>query len=198
MRIVIELRRDAVADVVLNQLWRFTAMQSSFGANMIALNGGRPEMMTLRDMLAAFLEFRETVVTRRTKFLLNKARDTAHIQVGLAIAVANIDEVIRLIRTSPDQGAAREALMARDWPARDMAPLVALIADPRHVLRGRRHDPALRGAGARDPGAAARAPDRARARGDRRGAQQARRRDQGLSRYICRRARGCRASSATN
>jgi DNA gyrase subunit A len=134
MRIVIELRRDAVADVVLNQLYRFTAMQSSFGANMIALNGGRPEMLTLHDMLRAFLDFREDVVTRRTKFLLAKARDNAHLQVGLAIAVANIDEVIRLIRTSPDSGAARAALMERAWPARDMAPLIALIADPRHAL----------------------------------------------------------------
>ena len=134
MRIVIELKRDAVADVVLNQLYRFTPMQSSFGCNMIALNGGRPEMLTLKDMLVAFLDFREEVVTRRTKFLLNKARDGAHVQVGLAIAVANIDEVIRLIRTSADGGAAREALMAREWPARDMAPLVALIADPRHAL----------------------------------------------------------------
>jgi DNA gyrase subunit A len=134
MRIVIELKRDAVADVVLNQLWRFTAMQSSFGANMIALNGGRPEMMTLKDMLVAFLDFREEVVTRRTKHLLAKARDTAHVQVGLAIAVANIDEVIRLIRTSPDATAARAALMERAWPARDMAPLIALIADPRHTL----------------------------------------------------------------
>ncbi len=134
MRIVIELRRDAVADVVLNQLWRFTALQSSFGANMIALNGGRPEMLTLSDMLRAFLDFREDVVTRRTKYLLAKARDNAHIQVGLAIAVANIDEVIRLIRTSPDSGAARAALMERSWPARDMAPLIALIADPRHAL----------------------------------------------------------------
>jgi DNA gyrase subunit A len=134
MRIVIELRRDAVADVVLNQLWRFTALQSSFGANMIALNGGRPEMLTLHDMLRAFLDFREDVVTRRTKFLLAKARDTAHTQVGLAIAVANIDEVIRLIRTSPDTAAARAALMERVWPARDMAPLIALIADPRHAL----------------------------------------------------------------
>jgi DNA gyrase subunit A len=134
MRIVIELRRDAVADVVLNQLWRFTALQSSFGANMIALNGGRPEMLTLPDMLHAFLEFREDVVTRRTKYLLAKARDNAHVQVGLAIAVANIDEVIRLIRTSPDSGAARAALMERVWPARDMAPLIALIADPRHAL----------------------------------------------------------------
>ncbi len=134
MRIVIELRRDAVADVVLNQLWRFTAMQSSFGANMIALNGGRPEMLNLKDMLVAFLDFREDVVTRRTKHLLAKARDNAHVQVGLAIAVANIDEVIRLIRTSPDTGAARAALMERAWPARDMAPLIALIADPRHTL----------------------------------------------------------------
>jgi DNA gyrase subunit A len=134
MRIVIELKRDAVADVVLNQLWRFTALQSSFGANMIALNGGRPEMLTLTDILRAFLDFREDVVTRRTKYLLAKARDNAHIQVGLAIAVANIDEVIRLIRTSPDSGAARAALMERVWPARDMAPLISLIADPRHAL----------------------------------------------------------------
>ncbi len=134
MRIVIELRRDAVADVVLNQLWRFTALQSSFGANMIALNGGRPETLTLADMLRAFLDFREEVVTRRTKHLLTKARDNAHMQVGLAIAVANIDEVIRLIRTSPDSGAARAALMERSWPARDMAPLITLIADPRHAL----------------------------------------------------------------
>ena len=134
MRIVIELKRDAVADVVLNQLWRFTALQSSFACNMIALNGGRPELLNLRDFLAAFVDFREEVVTRRTKFKLSKARDAAHVQVGLAIAVANIDEVIRLIRTSPDAAAAREALMARVWPAKDMAPLIALIADPRHGL----------------------------------------------------------------
>ena len=135
MRIVIELKRDAVADVVLNQLWRYTALQSSFGCNMIALNGGRPEMLSLRDFVKAFVDFREEVVTRRTKHLLNKARDNAHIQVGLAIAVANIDEVIRLIRTSPDAAAAREALMSRDWPAHDMGPLIALIDDPRHPLR---------------------------------------------------------------
>jgi DNA gyrase subunit A len=134
MRIVIEIKRDAVAEVVLNQLWRFTALQSSFGANMIALNGGRPEMLTLSDMLRAFLDFREEVVTRRTKYLLTKARDNAHMQVGLAIAVANIDEVIRLIRTSPDSATARTALMERMWPARDMAPLITLIADPRHAL----------------------------------------------------------------
>jgi len=134
MRIVIELKREAVPDVVLNQLYRFTAMQSSFGVNMIALNGGKPEMLNLKDVLRAFVDFREEVVTRRTKFRLNKARDNAHTQVGLAIAVANIDEVIRLIRTSPDAAAAREALMGRAWPAKDMAPLVALIADPRHAL----------------------------------------------------------------
>jgi DNA gyrase subunit A len=134
MRIVIELRREAVADVVINQLYRHTALQSSFGANMIALNGNRPEMLTLPDILRAFVDFREEVVTRRTKFRLTKARDGAHLQVGLAIAVANIDEVIRLIRSSPDAAAAREALMARAWPARDMAPLIALIADPRHGI----------------------------------------------------------------
>jgi DNA gyrase subunit A len=134
MRIVIEIKRDAVADVVLNQLWRFTAMQSSFGANMIALNGGKPEMLNLKDFLVAFLEFREEVVTRRTKHLLTKARDGAHVQVGLAIALANIDEVIRLIRTSADAASARAALMERAWPARDMAPLITLIADPRHAL----------------------------------------------------------------
>ncbi|MDE2577849.1 MAG: DNA gyrase subunit A [Hyphomicrobiales bacterium] len=134
MRIVIELKREAVPDVVLNQLYRFTALQTSFGANMIALNGGKPEQLNLKDILRAFVDFREEVVTRRTKFRLAKARDSAHVQVGLAIAVANIDEVIHLIRTSPDAAAARESLMARAWPAKDMAPLIALIADPRHAL----------------------------------------------------------------
>jgi DNA gyrase subunit A len=134
MRIVIEIKRDAVADVVLNQLWRFTLLQTSFGANIVALNGGRPEVMNLKDMLRAFIDFREEVVTRRTKFLLTKARDRAHVLVGLAIAVANIDEVIRLIRAAADANAAREALMGRTWPARDMAPLITLIADPRHQL----------------------------------------------------------------
>ena len=101
-RVVIELKRDAVADVVLNQLYRFTPLQSSFGANMVALDGGRPLVMTLKDLLTAFVAFREEVVSRRTKFLLGKARDRAHVLVGLAIAVANIDEVIRLIRASKD------------------------------------------------------------------------------------------------
>ena len=134
MRIVIELKRDSVPDVVLNQLWRFTALQSSFGVNFVALNGGRPEVMNLKDCLEAFVDFREQVVTRRTKFLLGKARDRAHVLVGLAIAVANIDEVIRLIRSSPDANSAREQLMSRVWPAKDMAPLIMLIADPRHTL----------------------------------------------------------------
>jgi DNA gyrase subunit A len=134
MRIVIEIKRDALADVVLNQLWRFTSLQSSFACNMIALNGGRPEVLTLKDFLVAFIDFREEVVTRRTKHLLTKARDAAHVQVGLAIALANIDEFIHLIRTSPDPATARTALMARTWPARDMAPLITLIADPRHAL----------------------------------------------------------------
>ncbi|GJE54118.1 MULTISPECIES: DNA gyrase subunit A [Methylobacterium] len=135
MRIVVEIKRDAMAEVVLNQLYRFTPLQSSFGANMVALNGGRPELMNLKDLLTAFIDFREEVVSRRTKFLLNKARERAHVLCGLAIAVANIDEVIRLIRTSPDPNTAREALMGRDWPAFDIAPLIALVDDPRHRVK---------------------------------------------------------------
>jgi DNA gyrase subunit A len=134
MRIVLEIKRDALAEVVLNQLYRYTPLQTSFGANMVALNGGRPETMTLQDMVRAFVEFREVVVSRRTKFLLGRARDRAHILCGLAIAVANIDEVIRLIRTAPDPNTAREQLMDRDWPAADIGPLVALVDDPRHKL----------------------------------------------------------------
>jgi len=134
MRVVIELKRDAVPDVVLNQLYRFTQLQDSFGCNFVALNGGKPELMNLKSILKAFLEFREEVVTRRARFLLNKARDRAHILVGLAVAVANIDEVITLIRTSPDAGVARERLMERYWPAKDVAPLIALIDDPRHKI----------------------------------------------------------------
>ena len=134
MRIVIELKRDAMAEVVLNQLWRFTDLQTTFGANMIALNGGRPEQLNLRDMITAFTAFREEVVSRRIKFLLTKARTRAHVLVGLAIAVANIDEVIRLIRGSASPAEAKDALKGRDWPAKDMAPLIDLIADPRHKL----------------------------------------------------------------
>ncbi|MBB3020507.1 DNA gyrase subunit A [Microvirga lupini] len=134
MRIVVEIKRDAMADVVLNQLYRYTPLQTSFGCNMVALNGGRPELMTLKDLIQAFVDFREEVVSRRTKFLLNKARERAHVLCGLAIAVANIDEVIRLIRTAPDPNAARESLMGRDWPAHDIAPLIALVDDPRHRI----------------------------------------------------------------
>ena len=133
-RVVIELRRDAMADVVLNQLYRYTALQSSFGCNIVALNGGRPEVLNLQDLLRAFVAFREEVVTRRTRFLLNKARDRAHVLVGLAIAVANIDEVIYLIRHAPDPATAKAQLMERNWPAKDMGPLITLIDDPRHKL----------------------------------------------------------------
>jgi DNA gyrase subunit A len=133
-RVVVELRRDAVPDVVLNQLYRFTALQSSFGANMVALDAGRPQVMNLKDLLAPFVAFREEVIYRRTKHLLGKARDRAHILVGLAIAVANIDEMIRLIRAAKDANEARDELMKRDWQARDVAAMVTLIDDPRHSV----------------------------------------------------------------
>jgi DNA gyrase subunit A len=135
MRIVIELKRAAVADVVLNQLWRHSDLQTTFGANIIALNGGKPEQMNLKDILEAFAAFREDVVSRRTKFQLNKARTRAHTLVGLAIAVANIDDVIALIRRAATPAVAKEELMARNWPAKDVAPLVELIADPRHRVQ---------------------------------------------------------------
>ncbi len=134
MRIVVELKRDAIADVVLNQLWRFTDLQTTFGANMLAINGGRPEQLNLRDMIVAFTGFREEVVSRRTKHLLAKSRERAHVLVGLAVAVANIDEMIRLIRAAPSPAEAREQMMTRDWPAKDIGPLVELIADPRHRI----------------------------------------------------------------
>jgi DNA gyrase subunit A len=131
MRIVIEMKRDASAEVLLNQLYRYTPLQSSFGVNMLALNRGRPLQMGLRDMITAFVDFREEVVVRRTRFELGKARDRGHVLVGLAIAVANIDEFIHIIRSSRDPTEARERLVAKDWPAGDMLPLVELIADPR-------------------------------------------------------------------
>jgi DNA gyrase subunit A len=133
-RVVIELKRDAMADVVLNQLYRFTPLQTNFAANMLALDSGRPQTMNLKDLLTLFIAFREQVVTRRTKFQLNKARDRAHVLVGLAIAVANIDEMIRVIRTSPDPNTARETLMSRDWPGQDVSAMITLIDDPRHRL----------------------------------------------------------------
>jgi DNA gyrase subunit A len=134
MRLVIELRRDASSDVVLNQLYRYSELQTTFGVNMLALNAGRPVLMNLKDLIGAFVTFREEVVTRRTRFELRKARERAHILIGLAIAVANIDEVIALIRAAPDAAAAKAELMARSWPAKDVAALVALVADPRHVV----------------------------------------------------------------
>jgi DNA gyrase subunit A len=129
MRIVVEIKRDATAEVVLNKLYRLTNLQTSFGINMLALDKGKPRQMGLKDALICFIEFREEVILRRARFELNKARDRAHLLVGLATAVANIDEVIRIIRASPDATAARVELMARDWPAEDVAPLLALIDD---------------------------------------------------------------------
>ncbi|OPY95536.1 DNA gyrase subunit A [Bradyrhizobium sacchari] len=133
-RVVVELKRDAVPDVVLNQLYKFTPLQTSFGVNAVALDSGRPQTMNLKDMLTIFVGFREQVVTRRTKYKLRKARERAHEQVGLAIAVANIDEIIKVIRHSPTPAAARETLMTRDWPARDVEDIITLIDDPRHRI----------------------------------------------------------------
>jgi DNA gyrase subunit A len=129
LRIVIELKRDATPEVVLNKLYRFTNLQTTFGINMLALDKGRPRQMGLKEMLSCFVAFREEVILRRARFELAKARDRAHLLIGLATAVANIDEVIRIIRGSPDSNTARAALMARDWPAEDVAPLLALIDD---------------------------------------------------------------------
>jgi DNA gyrase subunit A len=136
MRVVIELKRDASAEVVLNQLHRFTPLQSAFSVNALALDRGRPRQMGLKDMLDCFIAFREEVVVRRTRHELAKARDRAHVLVGLAIAVANIDEVIVIIRSSKDPAEARERLTARDWPIGDMQALIDLIADPRTVIVG--------------------------------------------------------------
>jgi DNA gyrase subunit A len=134
MRVVIELKRDAVPDVVLNQLFRFSPLQQNFSSNMLALNGGKPEQMNIRQMLEAFLSFREEVIARRTKFDLAKARDRAHILVGLATAVANIDEIIKIIRGSANPKEARQNLLNRTWPAQSMGALIKLIADPRSKL----------------------------------------------------------------
>ncbi|MGH6652171.1 MAG: DNA gyrase subunit A [Sphingopyxis sp.] len=127
VRVVIELKRDATAEVVLNQLWRHTPAQSSFPANMLAIRGGRPEMMGLKTILEAFIAFREEVITRRCKFELNKARDRAHILLGLVVAVSNLDEVVRIIRGSPSPAAARDALLTREWPIGDIAPYIRLV-----------------------------------------------------------------------
>ena len=134
VRVVIELKRDATAEVVLNQLFRFTQMQQSFACNMLALNGGRPEQLTLRGFLTAFLSFREDVVARRTAFELRKARERSHILCGLAVAVSNVDEVVRTIRASADAAEARAKLMERRWPAQDIASYIQLIDDPTHRM----------------------------------------------------------------
>ncbi len=134
VRVVIELKRDATAEVVLNQLFRFTPMQTSFGCNMLALNGGRPETLTLRDFLTHFISFREEVVARRTAHELRKARERSHILCGLAVAVSNVDEVVATIRASADPAEARERLMTRRWPAADIAAYIRLIDDPTHKM----------------------------------------------------------------
>ena len=133
VRVVIELKRDATPEVVLNQLYRFTPMQTYFGCNMLALNGGRPEQLTLRRFLTSFIDFREDVVARRTAFELRKARERSHILCGLAVAVTNIDEIVTTIRQSPDAAAARATLMSRHWPARPILEYIALIDDPTHT-----------------------------------------------------------------
>ena len=133
VRVVVELKRDATAEVVLNQLYRFTPMQVYFGCNMLALNGGRPEQLTLRRFLTAFIDFREDVVARRTAHLLRKARERSHVLCGLAVAVTNIDEIVATIRSSADAAEARDRLMTRRWPARDILPYIALIDDPTHT-----------------------------------------------------------------
>nr|WP_041527608.1 DNA gyrase subunit A [Paracoccus aminophilus] len=134
VRVVIDLKRDATAEVVLNQLFRFTPMQTSFGANMLALNGGRPEQLTLRDFLTNFIAFREEVVAKRTAFELRKARERSHILCGLAVAVSNVDEVVATIRASADAAEAREKLMARRWPAHEIVDYLKLIDDPKHPV----------------------------------------------------------------
>jgi DNA gyrase subunit A len=133
VRVVVELKRDATAEVVMNQLFRFTPMQTYFSCNMLALNGGRPEQLTLRRFLTSFIDFREDVVARRTAFNLRKARERSHVLCGLAVAVTNIDEIVASIRSSADASEARQKLMTRRWPAEDILPYIALIDDPTHT-----------------------------------------------------------------
>ena len=140
VRVVIEVKRDFQADVILNQLYKYTPLQTSFGMNMLAINSGRPMMMNLKEIIAAFIEFREDVIRRRTIFELNKARDRAHTLVGLAIAVENLDPVIELIRSAPSPQDAKDALLSKAWPAGDVEPLVILIDEPdRKVENGFYH-----------------------------------------------------------
>ena len=127
VRVVVDLKRDATPEVVLNQIWRNTPAQSNFAANMLAIRGGRPETMSLRDIIQAFIQFREEVITRRTKFELNKARDRAHILLGLVVAVSNLDEVVKIIRGAPNPAEARARLIAKEWPIGDIAPYIRLV-----------------------------------------------------------------------
>jgi DNA gyrase subunit A len=133
VRVVIDLKRDATPEVVLNQLWRHTPAQSSFPANMLAIRGGRPETLNLRDIIESFVRFREEVITRRAKFELAKARDRAHILLGLVLAVTNLDEMVRIIRGSASPAEARAALLARDWPVAEIAPYIALVEAVEHA-----------------------------------------------------------------
>ena len=138
VRVVVELKRDAMSEVVLNQLYRYSPLQTTFGVNALALNGGRPEMLNLKQIIEAFLRFREEVINRRTAFELRRARERAHVLAGLAIAVANLDPIIALIRRAKDANEAREGLMAEPWPAADVAPLIALLDEPgRGVVDGK-------------------------------------------------------------
>ena len=134
VRVVVELKRDAIGEVVLNQLYSYTPLQTSFGVNMLALDYGRPKLMNLKDVLVSFVTFREEVITKRTLHLLGKSRERAHVLIGLSIAVANIDEVIRLIRSAPDPVTAKSNLMERDWNAEDVRSLIALVDDSGNVI----------------------------------------------------------------
>ena len=139
VRVVIELRRDAISEVVLAQLFRHTQLQTSFGVNTLALNGGRPEMLNLKQVIGAFIEFREEVINRRTIYLLKRARERAHVLAGLLVAITNLDPVIELIRHSSDPATAREKLMGRDWPAGDVEDFIKLIDDPGHQVVDRHY-----------------------------------------------------------
>ncbi len=134
VRVVIELKRDAIAEIVLNQLYRYSSLQTSFGVNMLALNGGKPGIMNLKEVVQAFVSFREEVITRRTVYLLSKARDRAHVLAGLAVAIANIDPMIQLIRQAKTPSDARDKLMFKKWPVKESGSLITLVADPRQVV----------------------------------------------------------------
>ena len=172
VRIVIDLKRDATPDVLLNQLWRHTPAQSSFPANMLAIRGGRPETLTLRDIIESFVKFREEVITRRSKFELLKARERAHILLGLVVAVTNLDEVVKLIRGSASPAEARDKLLAREWPGDQIRPYIQLVEAVEPQAK-KREIQAQRGAGEGDPRASPPSPHRAGPRRNRQGARRA-------------------------